>query len=92
MAKRKKSKSSFSPPWLWILGVAVGATAVFFYGPRTPALLPTPGQPVAVAPVAVEPAVRVAVPPQKKVSSPPGETIADSDRKKLQGILENREH
>ncbi len=83
MAKRKKSRSSFSPPWLWILGVAVGATAVFFFGPRPPALLPTPGQPVAV-----EPAVPAAAAPRKRVSSPPGETIADSDRKKLQEILE----
>ena len=74
---RRRRKSSRSHPWLWILGAAVGAAAVYLaYRRQASSLIPIPGQ-------GLQPLVK---------SPTPTEQIDAADRENLDRVLRERAH
>lgn len=74
---RRRRKSSRSRPWLWILGAAVGAAAVYLaYRRSASTLIPIPGQ-------SLQPLVK---------SPTPSEQIDTADRENLERVLRERAH
>jgi hypothetical protein len=74
---RRRRKSSRSRLWLWILGAAVGAAAVYLaYRRQASTLIPIPGQ-------SLQPLVK---------SPTPSEQIDAADRENLERVLRERAH